>query len=100
MSGFAIDVARKSVTNGLTFTSFPVLGSSVALNAILSASVVFIQMSYIVPIALVVFRGRKILDVKGFPERTLTLGRFGYVVNVAGLVFALVTTVFFVFPPL
>jgi len=75
------------------------LGSSVALNAILSASVVFIQLSYIVPIALVVFRGRKILDVPGFPPRTLTLGAFGYVINIFALIFALVTTVFFVFPP-
>ena len=52
------------------------LGSSVALNAILSASVVFLQISYIVPIALVLFRGHKALEPEGFPKRRLKLGIF------------------------
>jgi hypothetical protein len=62
---------RKVVIFGLIF-----LGSSVALNAILSASVVFLQISYIVPIALVLFRGHKALEPEGFPKRRLKLGIF------------------------
>jgi len=75
------------------------LGSSVALNAILSASVVFLQISYIVPIALVLFRGHKALEPEGFPKRRLKLGIFRVPINLAGLVFATVTSIFFVFPP-
>ncbi|RSH85658.1 hypothetical protein EHS25_003798 [Saitozyma podzolica] len=49
------------------------LGSSVALNAILSASVVFMQISYIVPIFLLCWRGEAALENE---QRVWSLGRF------------------------
>ncbi|KDE07444.1 hypothetical protein MVLG_02310 [Microbotryum lychnidis-dioicae p1A1 Lamole] len=76
------------------------LGSSSALNAILSSSVVFLNISYSAPIILLLVRGRHLLRPEGFPEPTLTLGRFwGPVANITALVFILFTTVFFLFPP-
>ena len=57
------------------------------------------QISYIVPIALVLFRGQKALEPEGFPRRRLRLGIFRIPINIIGLVFASVTAVFFVFPP-
>ena len=96
-----------------------VLGSSVALNAILSASVVFLQLSYLPPILLVTIRGRRVLEPEGFPARTLKLGVFGrrfryfwqprsksYLrslpiapIRIAASIFAIVTSVFFLLPP-
>lgn len=76
------------------------LGSSAALNAILSSSVVFLNVSYCIPIALLLFRGRHLLHPPSFPAPTHSLGRFwGPLVNVVGLAFTALTTVFFVFPP-
>jgi len=48
------------------------LGSSSALNAILSSSVVFLNISYCIPIALLIFRGRHLLEPESFPARTWT----------------------------
>ncbi|GAA5912578.1 hypothetical protein JCM8208_002001 [Rhodotorula glutinis] len=76
------------------------LGSSAAFNAILSSSVVFLNLSYSVPIALLLIRGRHLLRPESFPSPTWTLGPLlGPVCNVLSLVFTLVTTVFFLFPP-
>ncbi|ORY34978.1 amino acid permease-domain-containing protein [Naematelia encephala] len=76
------------------------LGSSSALNAILSSSVVFLNISYSIPIALVLIRGRKVLSPEGLPKPTFTLGPIlGPICNVVGLAFTVLTTVFFLFPP-
>ncbi|SJX63284.1 related to Choline permease [Sporisorium reilianum f. sp. reilianum] len=76
------------------------LGSSSALNAILSSSVVLLQLSYIVPIALLLVRGRKVLDDATPEKRHFDLGpRLGPVVNAFAIVFVLFTNVFFLFPP-
>ncbi|KAL8284063.1 hypothetical protein RQP46_005176 [Phenoliferia psychrophenolica] len=48
------------------------LGSSSALNAILSSSVVFMQFSYSMPVGLLLFRGRHLLRPPSFPEPTMT----------------------------
>jgi amino acid transporter len=76
------------------------LGSSAALNAILSSSVVFLNVSYSIPILLVLIRGRGILRPASLPEPTFTLGPIlGPIANVVGLTFTIFTTVFFLFPP-
>ncbi|WVW86645.1 hypothetical protein I302_108698 [Kwoniella bestiolae CBS 10118] len=76
------------------------LGSSAALNAILSSSVVFLNISYSIPILLVVIRGRHILHPPSLPAPTWTLGPIlGPICNFVGLAFTLLTTVFFLFPP-
>ncbi|GAA6053382.1 hypothetical protein JCM3770_002297 [Rhodotorula araucariae] len=76
------------------------LGSSAALNAILSSSVVFLNVSYCVPIAILLIRGRHLLRPESFPSPTWTLGPLlGPLANLVALVFTTVTTVFFLFPP-
>lgn len=76
------------------------LGSSAALNAILSTSVVALNVSYCVPISLVLIRGRGILSPDSLPAGTFKLGPIlGPICNIVGLIFTIVTTVFFLFPP-
>jgi choline transport protein len=94
------------------------LGSSAAFNAILSASVVALGVSYAMPILINCLRGRKMLG-----ERPFVLpGPFGWIANIVcvpplsrlrspliihmltnstqiGIVYVIVTTVLFVFPP-
>lgn len=72
------------------------LGSSDAFNAIVSASVVALGVSYGMPVAVNVLRGRKMLP----PTRPFVLPTwFGWVANLIGLAFVIITTVLFVFPP-
>jgi len=77
------------------------LGSSSALNAILSSSVVALNISYSIPVALLLIRGRHLLHPPDLPSPpTFTLGRIGGpIANIIGLAFAVLTTVFFLFPP-
>ncbi|PWZ03766.1 amino acid transporter [Testicularia cyperi] len=76
------------------------LGSSSALNAILSSSVVLLQLSYIIPVALLLVRGRKVLDdANGGEKRKFNLGAFGPAINVFAILFVCLTDVFFLFPP-
>jgi choline transport protein len=98
------------------------LGSTSALNAILSSSVVMLQWSYCVPVSLLLIRGRGLLDTIANEEeerlggggiakeggsnsspvqvkRRYNLGKFGYIVNAWGVLFAIFTSIFFLFPP-
>lgn len=72
------------------------LGSTSAFNAITSASVVALGLSYGIPIMINCLRGRKQLP----PTRTFILPEwFGWTINLMGIAFVMVTTVLFVFPP-
>ncbi|BFZ60328.1 hypothetical protein YB2330_001364 [Saitoella coloradoensis] len=72
------------------------LGSSSALNAILSASVVALGVSYGIPVAILVIRGRHILQA----DRSFKLGSvLGFTANLIGLAWVILTTIFFLFPP-
>lgn len=73
------------------------LGSSVALNAILSAAIVLLQISYMVPIACVLIRGGE--TAYAGHSRQWGLGRWRRPINVGAMLFALLTSVCFVFPP-
>ena len=72
------------------------LGSSVAFNAILSASVVALGVSYAIPPAINCLRGRSQLPA----TRPFKLGEpLGWFCNLLGIAYAIVTTVLFLFPP-
>lgn len=72
------------------------LVSTSALNAILSASVVALGVSYAFPIAILVYRGRSILPLK----REFCLPNIlGWISHIVGLVFIAFTTILFLFPP-
>ncbi|KAJ5119693.1 hypothetical protein N7448_010362 [Penicillium atrosanguineum] len=71
------------------------LGSSSAFNAIVSASVVWLDLSYGIPIAIHMLRGRNTL-----PERPFVLPNIlGWILNTISVVYILITTVLFLFPP-
>ncbi|KAK5128892.1 hypothetical protein LTR85_000225 [Meristemomyces frigidus] len=72
------------------------LGSSSAFNAITSASVVALGLSYGIPILINVVRGRKMLP----PTRHFILPEwFAWFANLLGIAYVILTTVLFVFPP-
>ncbi|KAH8912439.1 gaba permease [Coniochaeta sp. PMI_546] len=72
------------------------LGSTSTFNAITSASVVALGVTYAIPPTINVLRGRKML-----PEtRAFKLSNWaGWVCNLVGIAWTILTTVFFVFPP-
>ncbi|PWY92687.1 amino acid permease [Aspergillus heteromorphus CBS 117.55] len=71
------------------------LGSSSAFNAIVSASVVMLDIAYGIPIAVNCLRGRKML-----PERSFVLpSAVGWTANLVALGYISFTTVLFLFPP-
>ena len=66
-----------------------------AFNAIISASVVALGVSYAIPPAINCLRGRKML-----PPRPFVLpGPLGWICNLLGIAYVIVTTVLFLFPP-
>ena len=72
------------------------LGSSAAFNAILSASVVALGVSYAIPPAINCLRGRRMLPA----TRPFKLSEpVGWACNLVGIAYAIVTTVLFLFPP-
>ncbi|RHZ65337.1 GABA permease GabA [Aspergillus thermomutatus] len=71
------------------------LGSTSAFNAIVSASVVLLDIAYGMPIAVNCMRGRNML-----PERPFVLPNLvGWIANAISLAYIAVTTVLFLFPP-
>jgi choline transport protein len=71
------------------------IGSSSAFNALISASVVALGVSYAIPIAINVCRGRKMLPPRAFALPNVV----GWAANLLGLAYTTVTTVLFLFPP-
>ncbi|CAJ2504659.1 Uu.00g120530.m01.CDS01 [Anthostomella pinea] len=72
------------------------LGSDSTFNAITAASVVALGITYAIPPAINVLRGRKMLP----PTRSFKLPEpVGWVMNLVGIAWAILTTVLFVFPP-
>lgn len=71
------------------------LGSSSAFNAIISCSVVFLDLAYAIPIAVNCLRGRKMLPPRPFVLPNLV----GWIANIVSLCYISLTTVLFLFPP-
>lgn len=73
------------------------LGSTVAFNAIIASSVVALGVSYGIPVALNMLQGRRGLPAgRAFALKPAWLG---WTANAIGLVYTIVTTVLFLFPP-
>ncbi|RMZ73128.1 amino acid polyamine transporter i [Pyrenophora seminiperda CCB06] len=71
------------------------IGSSSAFNALISASVVALGVSYAIPVAINLCRGRKMLGPRAF----VLPGPLGWAANLLGVSYTIVTTVLFLFPP-
>ncbi|KLT39143.1 gaba permease [Cutaneotrichosporon oleaginosum] len=74
------------------------LGSSIASNAILSSSVVLLQISYFVPILLIFIRGQPALEGYNHSARW-SLGKLRRPIALGALIFLFVTSITFMFPP-
>lgn len=68
-------------------------GSTSAFNSFLNTAILFINVSYTIPQAVVLYRGRHIL-----PERHFDAGRFGAFCNAFSALWMLLYTVVFSFP--
>ncbi|KAH7128472.1 GABA permease gaba [Dendryphion nanum] len=71
------------------------LGSTSAFNAILSASVVALGVSYAIPIAVHCAQGRRKLPPRSFVMPNM----IAWFANILGIVYVVITTVLFLFPP-
>lgn len=89
--------------NALCLTSLVVvifglifLGSTSAFNAIVSACVVALTVTYALPLAINCIQGRKMLPETRYFKLPVW---FGWFANIMGMIYAIIATVLFVFPP-
>lgn len=73
------------------------IGSTAAFNAILSLSVLGIQISYVVPVALMLWRRLSSAKMT-LPYGPWKLGRYGVAINATSMVYLIYTSIFMVFP--
>ncbi|KAM5342193.1 hypothetical protein ACJ41O_015224 [Fusarium nematophilum] len=73
-------------------------GPEVAFNAYIASCTLFLNLSYAAPVMILLIRGRGFL-LADPPEFSLGHGLMGYIVNYISVIFVLVTSVFFCFPP-
>lgn len=66
------------------------LGPSVAFNAYVASTTIFLNVSYALPVVILVIRGRKILAAE---KGAFSLGKYGYFANYVGIIFVGVTSV-------
>jgi choline transport protein len=71
------------------------LASTTAFNSIITSAVLFLNISYAIPQAIVAIQGRS----KVLPNRPFNLGRLGYICNIFSPLWITVMTVFVCFPP-
>ncbi|KAI2625099.1 amino acid transporter [Hypoxylon sp. NC1633] len=84
------------------------LGPSVAFSAYAASCTIFLNVSYVIPVVVLLLRGRGVLAqhrarararaAEGHDAPYFALGRAGYALNVVAAVFVIVTSVFFCFP--
>ncbi|KAF5562069.1 HNM1-choline permease [Fusarium phyllophilum] len=73
------------------------LGPEVAFNAYIASCTLFLNLSYAAPVLILLIRGRQMV-LSQPPE--FSLGRVkGYIANYTAVIFVVVTSVFFCFPP-
>uniref|UniRef100_A0A8H7N8L0 Amino acid permease/ SLC12A domain-containing protein n=1 Tax=Bionectria ochroleuca TaxID=29856 RepID=A0A8H7N8L0_BIOOC len=70
------------------------LGSSTAFSAMVSAAIIFVQTSIVLPQAVLLFRGRD----QVLPPRYMNLGKFGVVVNALAVSWVVFLNVIYCFP--
>lgn len=70
------------------------MGSDLAFQSIVSGGGILLQIGYVVPVIVVLIRGRQVLP----PRPHFDLGRWGYLINFVSVGWALLTIVMFSFP--
>ncbi|KAI1380981.1 amino acid transporter [Hypoxylon crocopeplum] len=74
------------------------LGPSVAFSAYAASCTIFLNVSYVIPVVVLLLRGRGILKQYQSEHTYFALGRSGYALNIVASIFVIVTSVFFCFP--
>lgn len=74
------------------------LGPTVAFNAYISSCTILLNLSYAIPITVLVIRGRSILTQYQTDETPFKLGKWGWLCNVVSVIYVYVTNIFFCFP--
>jgi choline transport protein len=74
------------------------LGPAVAFNAYISSCTILLNLSYAIPITVLVIRGRSTLTKYQTDETPFKLGKWGWTCNVTSIIYVYVTNVFFCFP--
>ncbi|EXF84945.1 amino acid permease [Colletotrichum fioriniae PJ7] len=74
------------------------LGPEVAFNAYIASCTLFLNLSYAMPVMILLIRGRKLVTDNP-PVFSLGGGIMGYLTNWTSVLFVIVTSVFFCFPP-
>ncbi|KAI1465941.1 amino acid transporter [Daldinia caldariorum] len=74
------------------------LGPSVAFSAYAASTTIFLNVSYVIPVVVLLVRGRAVLRQYQAENAYFALGRFGWALNAVAAVFVIVTSVFFCFP--
>lgn len=65
----------------------------------MSSAIFFLQLSYAVPLLLLLYRGEAALAEHADGKRAFSLGKWRRPVNIAALIFLAITSVVFLFPP-
>lgn len=76
------------------YSGLTVLGSDLAFQSIVSGGGILLQIGYVVPVLVVLIRGRQVLP----PRPHFDLAGWGYLVNFISVGWALLTIVMFAFP--
>lgn len=71
------------------------LASTTAFNSIVTSAVLFLNLSYAIPLAVVAVRGRE----KVLPVRAFNLGKFGYLLNIFAPLWVTLLGVMVCLPP-
>ncbi|KAI0108178.1 amino acid transporter [Daldinia grandis] len=74
------------------------LGPSVAFSAYAASTTIFLNVSYVIPVVVLLIRGRGVLRQYQAENTYFALGRGGWALNAVASVFVIVTSVFFCFP--
>jgi choline transport protein len=82
------------LTNTIKLYGLIFLGSTTAFSAMVSAAIIFLQTSCVIPQAILLYRGRD----KVLPIRYFSLGKFGWIVNVTAVTWVVFLDIIYCFP--
>jgi len=100
----AVDHKRQVPTNAILSTAFFLvilgfvnIGSTTAFNAIVSIAVLGLELSYLLPIILMLWR--RLMTPSDLSPAVWSLGKWGVPVNIFSILFLTFTSIFLLFPP-
>ncbi|KAI8959859.1 amino acid transporter [Daldinia sp. FL1419] len=96
-----LDVPVRTIIFTFTFNvlfGLLYLGPSVAFSAYAASTTIFLNVSYVIPVIVLLIRGRGVLRQYQAENAYFALGKGGWALNIVAAIFVIVTSVFFCFP--